>query len=240
MVKPWEEKKAWKAARKLTGSVYRVTEARDFEEDVDLRRQVRRASASMLAEIAQLYESPGRPDMLRSLRDARSSVTRLQSQLYVAGRDQSDLVCAHYGLPTIDYRLPDSAHPSVRVVGEDGLNQGRSLMNDWEGQVIAAAARELLGAFRSLARDGFGLRDRALLSAVIRDLLSVDPNISRAEATLKAVEAIGAKPSPEDMLAAVKKRKLLEGSERSVAGRKLLAGPRGERIPPGTRFKKRK
>jgi hypothetical protein len=118
-------------------------------------------------------------------------------------------------------------------------------MNDWEGQVIAAAARELLGAFRSLARDGFGLRDRALLSAVIRDLLSVDPNISRAEATLKAVEAIGAKPSPDffvakDMLAAVKKRKLLEGSERSVAGRKLLAGPRGDGIPPGTRVKKRK
>jgi four helix bundle protein len=84
MQKPWEEKKAWKAARKLTGSVYRMTEARDFEEDVDLRRQVRRATASMLAEIAQLYESPGRPDMLRSLRDARSSVTRLQSQLSVA------------------------------------------------------------------------------------------------------------------------------------------------------------
>jgi hypothetical protein len=118
-------------------------------------------------------------------------------------------------------------------------------MNDWEGQVIAAAARELLGAFRSLARDGFGLRDRALLSAVIRVLLSVAPYFSRAEATLRAVEAIGAKPSSDffvarDMLAAVKKRKLLEGGERNVAGRKLLASPRGEGIPPGTRVKKRK
>ncbi len=107
-------------------------------------------------------------------------------------------------------------------------------MNDWEGQVIAAAARELLGAFRSLARDGFGLRDRALLSAVIRDLLSVDPNITRAEAKLKAVEAIGAKPSPDffvakDMLAAVKKRKLLERRERTVAGKRVLGVP-----PAGT------
>ena len=84
MVKPWEEKKAWKVARKLTGSVYRVTEARDFEEDIDLRRQVRRASASMLAEIAQMYEAPARPAPLRSLHSARSSVTRLQSQLYIA------------------------------------------------------------------------------------------------------------------------------------------------------------
>ncbi len=84
MQKPWEEKKAWKAARKLTGSVYRVTEARDFEEDIDLRRQVRRASASMLAEIAQIYEAPARPAALRALHKAQSSVTRQQSQLYVA------------------------------------------------------------------------------------------------------------------------------------------------------------
>jgi hypothetical protein len=119
-------------------------------------------------------------------------------------------------------------------------------MNDWEGQVIAAAARELLGAFRSLARDGFGLRDRALLSAVIRELLSVDPNISRAEATLKAVEAIGAKPSPDffvakDMLAAVKRRRLLEGGEKAVSGKKLMASPTtGDTATPAPRMRKKK
>ena len=119
-------------------------------------------------------------------------------------------------------------------------------MNDWEGQVIAAAARELLGAFRSLARDGFGLRDRALLSAVIRDLLSVDPNITKAEATLKAIEAIGAKPSPDffvaqDMLAAVKKRKLLERGERTVAGKKMLGvPPTTEAAAHSPRIRKRK
>jgi hypothetical protein len=117
-------------------------------------------------------------------------------------------------------------------------------MNDWEGQVIAAAARELLGAFRSLARDGFGLRDRALLSAVIRDLLSVDPNISRAEATLKAVETTGAKPSPDffvakDMLAAVKKRRLLEQGEKTIPGKKLAApGPSPSSAPPRPKKKR--
>ena len=119
-------------------------------------------------------------------------------------------------------------------------------MNDWESQVIAAAARELLGAFRSLARDGFGLRDRALLSAVIRDLLTVDPNISRAEASLKAVEAIGAKPSPDffvakDMLAAVKKRRRLDQREKSVAGKKLgAASQAGEGPAPGLGPRKKK
>jgi hypothetical protein len=112
-------------------------------------------------------------------------------------------------------------------------------MENWEGQVIAAAVRELLDAFRSLARDGFGRRDRALLSAVIRDLLSVDPNISRAEATLKAVDAIGAKPSADlfvakDMLAAVKKRRSLERGERP-AGKKAAAD-----TGPALRLKKKK
>jgi hypothetical protein len=119
-------------------------------------------------------------------------------------------------------------------------------MNDWEAQVVAAAARELLGAFRSLARDGFGLRDRALLSAVIRDLLSVDPNVTRAEATLKAVEAAGAKPSRDyfvarDMLDRVKSRRLLDRCDKNVPGRKLLAGPApGSEPPPVRRHRKKK
>jgi len=101
-------------------------------------------------------------------------------------------------------------------------------MTDWEGQVIAAAVRELLAAFRSLARDGFGRRDRALLSAVIRDLLSADPNITRDEATLKAIEAIGAKPSADyyiakDMLAAVKKRHTIERGEKPSGAKKTEA-----------------
>jgi hypothetical protein len=119
-------------------------------------------------------------------------------------------------------------------------------MNDWEGQVISAAVRELLGAFHSLARDGFGRRDRALLSAVIRDLLSVDPNISRAEATLKAVDAIGAKPSPDyfvakHMLAAVKNRQLLERADKSKPGKKLFGSASSdEPAAPAPRIKKKK
>ncbi len=96
-------------------------------------------------------------------------------------------------------------------------------MNSWEGQMIAIALKELLEAFRALGRDGFGRKDRALLSAVIRDLLTVDPNITRAKATLKAIEALGARPSPDlyvakNMLAAIQKtRRLLEKSLLSIA-----------------------
>src|SRR6476660_7989277 len=114
-------------------------------------------------------------------------------------------------------------------------------MNAWEGQVLAIAVKELLEAFRTLGHDGFGRKDRKLLSSVIQDLLTVNPNISRAEATLKAYEALGGKPSPDlflakEMLAAVQKRRLLE----NAAGPKgvpllppLPARMRGERLDKG-------
>jgi hypothetical protein len=102
-------------------------------------------------------------------------------------------------------------------------------MNSWEGQMIAIALKELLEAFRALGRDGFGRKDRALLSAVIRDLLTVDPNITRAKATLKAIEALGARPSPDlyvakNMLAAIQKTRLLEKS--AARGIPLTSGKR--------------
>jgi hypothetical protein len=95
-------------------------------------------------------------------------------------------------------------------------------MNAWEGQVLAIAVKELLEAFKTLGRDGFGRKNRKLLSSVIQDLLTVDPNLTRAETTLEAYEALGGKPSPDlflakEMLAAVKKRRLLENA----------AGPKG-------------
>ena len=103
-------------------------------------------------------------------------------------------------------------------------------MNSWEGQMIAIALKELLEAFRALGRDGVGRKDRALLSAVIRDLLTVDPNITRAKATLKAIEALGARPSPDlyvakNMLAAIQKTRLLEKST-ATRGIPLTSGKR--------------
>ncbi|HEY6929422.1 MAG TPA: four helix bundle protein [Thermoanaerobaculia bacterium] len=79
-----ENMKPWRAARSLTMTVYRVTEAADFEEDSDLRRQMRRASAAMMSDVAELYEAPSRADSHRSIRNARSSVIRLQSHLAIA------------------------------------------------------------------------------------------------------------------------------------------------------------
>jgi len=105
-------------------------------------------------------------------------------------------------------------------------------MNAWEGQVLAIAVKELLEAFRTLGHDGFGRKDRKLLSSVIQDLLTVSPNISRAEATLKAYEALGGKPSADLYVA----KRLLEANQKKVPGRPLSPlspPPRGERPGEG-------
>lgn len=83
-------------------------------------------------------------------------------------------------------------------------------MNAWEGQVLAIAIKELLEAVKTLGRDGFGFRrDRTILSAVIRDLLSQTPNLPRAQASLNEVESIGVRRLPEyyvaqDLLAKIR------------------------------------
>ena len=104
-------------------------------------------------------------------------------------------------------------------------------MNAWEGQVLAIAVKELLEAFRTLGHDGFGRKDRKLLSSVIQDLLTVNPNMSRAEAMLKAYEALGGKPSADLYVA----KRLLEANQKKVPGRPLSPLPprRGERPGEG-------
>ena len=107
-------------------------------------------------------------------------------------------------------------------------------MTGWEGQVLAIAFKELLEAVRTLGQGGFG-HDRALLSGVIRDLLTENPNLTRAEATLKAVEALGTRPSADfyvakNLLAAVQKRRLLE--KKSGPAGMPLTGPKS---PPSPR-----
>lgn len=79
-----EDVEAWKAARSLTSLVYSLTEAKVFDRDFELRRQMRGASISAMANIAEGFDAGSDPEFRRFLRIARRSVTELQSHLYVA------------------------------------------------------------------------------------------------------------------------------------------------------------
>lgn len=80
----FEDIEAWRAARQLTREVYRVTRGRPFSRDHGLRDQLRRASVSVMANVAEGLERKSPRDFVRFLRIARGSASEVRSHLYVA------------------------------------------------------------------------------------------------------------------------------------------------------------
>jgi len=80
----FEEIESWKKARTVTKEIYRITLVSAFARDFGLRDQMRRASVSILSNIAEGFEREGDREFLRFLAIAKGSSGELRSQLYVA------------------------------------------------------------------------------------------------------------------------------------------------------------
>ena len=80
----FEDIDAWKAARKLMKSLYDLTGGKGFATDADLRRQIRRAAVSAMANVAEGFDASSDAEFRRFLRIGRRSVSEVQSHLYVA------------------------------------------------------------------------------------------------------------------------------------------------------------
>jgi len=80
----FEDIRAWQSARTLTQRIYLVTDAETFRRDFDLRRQLRRASVSIMTNIAEGFERDGRKEFISFLSIAKGSAGEVRSQLYVA------------------------------------------------------------------------------------------------------------------------------------------------------------
>lgn len=75
---------AWQKARALTARIYDITGRGGFAKDYGLRDQIRRASVSIMANIAEGFER-GRPaEFHQYLSVAKASCAGLRSHLYVA------------------------------------------------------------------------------------------------------------------------------------------------------------
>ncbi|WP_103029510.1 four helix bundle protein [Salinibacter altiplanensis] len=61
MAECFEDLRAWQTARKLTNEVYGLTSKRGCEADWTLKDQSRRASTSVMSNIAEGFESSTRP-----------------------------------------------------------------------------------------------------------------------------------------------------------------------------------
>ncbi len=80
----FEEIQAWQKAYEITLQVYRMTENGNFSRDFGLKDQIRRASVSVMANIAEGHGRKSNAEFANFLNLARGSAHEVQSHLHVA------------------------------------------------------------------------------------------------------------------------------------------------------------
>jgi len=82
--KKFEEIEAWQKARELTKRIYALSRSREFARDFGLKDQIRRASVSIMSNIAEGHDRSGTGEFVQFLATAKGSAAEVKSQLYVA------------------------------------------------------------------------------------------------------------------------------------------------------------
>jgi four helix bundle protein len=82
--KRFEEIESWKKSRELTNLVYQVSRKPAFARDYNLKDQIRRASVSIMSNIAEGHDRGGTAEFIQFLATAKASAAEVRCQLYVA------------------------------------------------------------------------------------------------------------------------------------------------------------
>jgi four helix bundle protein len=90
MAASFEELKVWRKARELANAIYAATRQGEFARDYGLADQMRRASVSILSNIAEGFERGSYTEFIQFLYIAKGSCGEVRAQLYIA-RDQKYL-----------------------------------------------------------------------------------------------------------------------------------------------------
>ena len=80
----FEDIEGWQLARELTREIYACTRIGAFSRDFGLSDQIRRATGSVMHNIAEGFDAGSDAEFIRFLRYAQRSCTEVQSELYVA------------------------------------------------------------------------------------------------------------------------------------------------------------
>ena len=80
----FEDIESWEQARELTKLIYQHSKRGEFARDFGLRDQIRRASTSIMSNIAEGFERGGDKEFIQFLSTAKGSCGEVRSQLYVA------------------------------------------------------------------------------------------------------------------------------------------------------------
>jgi len=83
-IERFEDVESWKKGRELCKIVYDMTNAGEFRRDYGLRDQIRRASVSVISNIAEGFESQNDRTFIRYLYIAKGSSGEVRAQAYVA------------------------------------------------------------------------------------------------------------------------------------------------------------
>jgi four helix bundle protein len=84
MIKRFEDIQAWQEARILVKMIYQLTNKEKFSKDYGMRDQIRRASVSVMNNIAEGFDCESKVEFARFLGIARRSAVEVQSILYAA------------------------------------------------------------------------------------------------------------------------------------------------------------
>jgi four helix bundle protein len=83
-INKFEDIESWKKARRLTNEIYQTSASGGFVRDFGLKDQIRRASVSILSNIAEGFERGGDKEFSQFLAVAKGSCGEVRAQLYVA------------------------------------------------------------------------------------------------------------------------------------------------------------
>ncbi|HEY2412063.1 MAG TPA: four helix bundle protein [Pirellulaceae bacterium] len=95
-IERFEDIEAWQRARQLTKRVYEASNDGGFARDFGLKDQIRRASVSIMSNIAEGFERGGDQEFIHFLSIAKASCGETRCQLYVA-LDQNYLTRDEFG-----------------------------------------------------------------------------------------------------------------------------------------------
>jgi four helix bundle protein len=84
MATRFEELRTWQNARVLTRKIYELSNKERFAKDWALKDQIRRASISIMSNIAEGFESRTRAQFIAYLGNAKASAGEVRCQLYIA------------------------------------------------------------------------------------------------------------------------------------------------------------
>jgi four helix bundle protein len=83
-IERFEDLTSWQKARELNRLVYDTTKRGAFARDYGLREQIRRASVSVMSNLAEGFERGGNKEFIQFLSNAKGSCGEVRCQLYAA------------------------------------------------------------------------------------------------------------------------------------------------------------